>query len=481
MRRREFLGAAGVLAAGVATRRTWAPRLQDGTPLHVPPEVRPDGLVLTARPGDAAVDAVRHTEAWMYNGSLPGPTMRLARGERARVTLVNALPESHITHWHGLLVPEVADGHPRLAVPPGGRYEYDFTVDQWPGLHWYHPHTHMRTGYQVHRGLAGFFIVEDPTVRDPDGLPPRERELLLVLQDRTIAADGTMPVDERGPVMMAGYFGNEVLVNGTAHAVARVTPDLWRLRILNGSAARIYDLDIGGLPLAILGSDGGWMARPAMSDHLLLAPAERLDLLVDFSGAAGRSLAVRSRAFTLPAGTRGPMAGMGRGMMGMMMGRQGEAIDVMRLEVAADAPRRRALPRELASRPVPALPRGAIEQRFVFSTMMMSHTINGQDFAMERANIRARAGSVERWTFVNDGPFPHPVHLHAAHFAVRERRGGRAALLPHEHGWKDTVLVAPSEEVTVDVHFAPHRGRFLLHCHNLQHEDMGMMLNVDLD
>jgi FtsP/CotA-like multicopper oxidase with cupredoxin domain len=481
MHRRDFLGVAAAGALGVTARGWhrvggWQPQ---GNPLRMPPQVPARDLVLTCRPGDAPLGDGRTTSGWFYNGSLPGPTLRLGRGEAAHITLVNELPEETITHWHGLMVAQSADGHPRLAIPPGARYEYRFAVDQPAGLYWYHPHTHLRTAWQVHRGLAGLIIVDDPAALAA-GLPGPQHELALVLQDRTITGDGAMPLDTRGPAMMAGFFGDTVLVNGVPGAVARVAPRAYRLRILNGSAARIYDLALsGGLAITVAGADGGYLPAPARMEHCLLAPAERLDLVVDFSAARGREVSLHSRAFTLPAGTRGPMMGRGRGPM-MMMGRQGEAIDVMRFQVDDSAPRPSPAIR-LPELNTPALPRGAREQRFVFSSMGMNHTIDGRSFDLTRPDIHARAGTMERWTFMNDGPFPHPVHLHAAQFLVRVREGGRGVVLPHEAGWKDTVLVAPSEQVTVDVQFAQHRGIFLLHCHNLMHEDMGMMLNVQLD
>jgi len=111
----------------------------------------------------------------------------------------------------------------------------------------------------------------------------------------------------------------------------------------------------------------------------------------------------------------------------------------------------------------------------------MMHTINGRMFEMERVDERVRFGAIEIWRFVNDGPFPHPVHMHAVHFQVLSRTGGRNRVLPWEAGWKDTVLVLPGETVEVIARFDSHRGMFLLHCHNLEHEDMGMMMNFQIE
>ncbi len=480
MHRRRFIttAAGGLVALPFASR--WADAAVDAPSLPRLREVVPKDLILGAAPGRANLGAAgaRPLDAWLYNDMLPGPVLRMRRGEEATITLRNGLPESSITHWHGLMVPEAADGHPRFAIASGAEYHYRFTVDQPAGLAWYHPHTHMRTGYQVHQGLAGLIVIDDPADRDA-GLPDRDHEVLLVVQDRTIAEDGTLPFDLRGPAMMAGYFGDTLLVNGAAEPVSRVEATTYRLRLLNGSASRIYELAFpASVRTTVIGADIGSLPTATPVTSVTLAPAERVDLIVDFSAAARSTVTMETRAFDLPEGTFGPR-GMGRGPS-MMRGRQGDPGRLMQF-IVGESPRVRAAMPRLASWELPPLPRGATERRFVFSSMMMDHTINRQSFEMARRDVVTRAGAVERWTLVNDGPVPHPVHLHAARFLVRERTGGRGRTFPWESGWKDTVLVLPSEVVTIDVHFAPHQGLFLLHCHNLVHEDMGMMLNVALE
>ena len=124
----------------------------------------------------------------------------------------------------------------------------------------------------------------------------------------------------------------------------------------------------------------------------------------------------------------------------------------------------------------------ARRQRVIrFDSMMMSHTINGRPFEMERVDERVQFGATEVWRFVNDAPFPHPIHMHAVHFQVLTRTGGRGRVFPWERGWKDTVLVFPGEAVDVITRFDSHRGMFLLHCHNLEHEDKGMMMNFVIE
>ena len=153
------------------------------SPLAIPVDLSVGGASLTAAAGTAAIAHGESTNAWLFNGSLPGPTLRARQGDHARLRLLNQLPDSTIVHWHGLLVPANADGHPRDAIGPGASFDYDFHLVQRAGTFWYHPHAHQRTADQIHRGLAGFFIVGDAE-EDALQLPSGAHEILLLLQDR---------------------------------------------------------------------------------------------------------------------------------------------------------------------------------------------------------------------------------------------------------------------------------------------------------
>jgi FtsP/CotA-like multicopper oxidase with cupredoxin domain len=170
------------------------------------------------------------------------------------------------------------------------------------------------------------------------------------------------------------------------------------------------------------------------------------------------------------------MMGMMRGMGGPGL-RQGAPLDLLEFVVTRDVQEPRPVPTGLL--PLPRLARADAQRErvFRFDSRMMRHTINGRPFAMERVDERVPFGATEVWRFVNDAPFPHPVHMHAVHFQVLARTGGRGGVFPWERGWKDTVLVFPGETVDVITRFDSHQGLFLLHCHNLEHEDMGMMMN----
>ena len=506
MNRRTFLGAAG---AGAGAGLLAARRLALGTPaalhalarggterppLRFPPTVSPAGLTLAARPASVEAGGAAET-AWTFNGGVPGPTIRMRRGDRARVLLENGLAEATIVHWHGLHVPEVADGHPRLAVAPGASYRYDFTVDQRAGTYWYHPHAHLRTAAQTYQGLAGLLIVEDDE-EAALGLPAGDREVLLVLQDRRTGADGTgaYRYAAAGPDLMHGFLGETPFGNGVPLPALQVDAALYRLRVLNASNARVYRLALDtGAPLVVIGNDGGLLPAPASVPYVDVGPAERVDLLADLSGAApGDRVMLRSLRFSIPGqmamggmgrGMGRGMGGMGGGMGGGRMGGgapQGAPMELLELVVARRSRERAALPARLPAIPSLAAERVTGERTFSFTSRMMRHTVNGREFALTRVDERVPIGRLERWTFVNDDRLVHPIHVHATHFQVVARSGGRGAVLPWERGWKDTVLLLPGERVDVLLRFDAHRGMFLLHCHNLEHEDGGMMLNFEV-
>jgi FtsP/CotA-like multicopper oxidase with cupredoxin domain len=213
-----------------------------------------------------------------------------------------------------------------------------------------------------------------------------------------------------------------------------------------------------------------------------------VDLLVDLrSVATGASVMLRSLAFAIPGmgmgGGMGGMGGMGRGGPGGRgMGGgvpQGAPMALLELVVGRRPEERATIPARLPAIPPLASERVTAERTFRFTTRMMQHTIDGREFDMSRVDARVPLGRLERWTFENDGQFAHPVHVHATHFQVVARRGGRGTVQPWEQGWKDTVLLLPDERVDVLLRFE-HRGLFLLHCHNLEHEDHGMMLNFEV-
>jgi len=269
---------------------------------------------------------------------------------------------------------------------------------------------------------------------------------------------------------MAGYMGDEPFGNGIRRPYLEVDSALYRLRILNGSNARIFRLARSdGHPVTLIGNDGGLIDQARSLPSVDMGPAERVDLLLDLSGAEeGDRVMLRSAPFSLPGG--------GGFMGGANL--QGLPLDLLEFRVTRRVQESPSIPSSLPTVPGPDPAQAVRERTFRFTSLMMDHSINGRSFEMMRIDETVPFGDTEIWSFVNESPLPHPVHLHATHFRVLGRSGGRGQVMPWEAGVKDTVLLHPFETVQMAVRFTAHRGLFLLHCHNLEHEDMGMMANI---
>jgi FtsP/CotA-like multicopper oxidase with cupredoxin domain len=453
--RRGFIRATGGAVGGaglvclIGAREGLAARPAPVTryPLHIPPVVSPSGLTLTAAPSVEDLGGGSLSNAWTYNSELPGPTIAASSGDTASIGLVNGLPEETITHWHGMLVDDVNDGHPRFAIPPGGSYDYNFTIQNRACLNWYHPHPHMLTGKQVNLGLAGAFIVRDPE-ETALGLPSGAYEIPLIIRDATRDKAGNLQYQPRS----GGFDGKIPLVNGTRSPYLTVDKALYRFRILNGANARIFRLALGnGAVFTLIGNDGGLLETAASLAQIDVAPAERLDLIVDFRGAsAGDPILLRD----LRSGW-----------------------DLLEFRVSSTSVAGGPIPTTLST--IDALSVADVQTVRDFSFDGMSK-INGREYDMERVDFQVPFDQTELWRFHTNGNAPHPVHVHGASFQVISRSGGRGALFPWEAGWKDTVLLEDGESVEVLLRFTAHRGLYLMHCHKLEHEDMGMMSNFEV-
>lgn len=462
---------------------------------------------LTAHPDEVAIKRGPASEVWRYSAeSLAGPdgvitpmdkgylgpTLRLRRGQRVRAELRNELPEDTTVHWHGLHVPPIVDGQPRHPIQPGATRTVAFDVADRAGLYWYHSHAHGRdggrVGFQSYAGLAGPLIIGDET-EDALDLPAGEQELLLVLQDRRFNQANELEYlsGGMGEVMtrMRGFRGDELLVNGQRAGEREVSTQAYRLRVLNGSNARIYKLAWSdGRPVTVLGTDGGLLTEPRDFPFVTLAPAERLDLWVDFGdNAPSDAVELVSEAFNA-GGMGGGMGGMmnGGGMMGgMAMGAERLRVAGFRVtERAASGP---ALPARLA--PDTGLPQvddtTPVRPIELGMRMMRGFTINGRrmDGTTVADNEIVALGTTEIWEFHNATMMPHPMHVHGLQFGVVSRSGGdpdhdlRAGMV--DAGRHDPVLVLPGERVRISLAFEDFDGLYMLHCHNMEHEDNGMM------
>ena len=390
-----------------------------------------------------------------FNQDFLGPTIIMQNGPLA-AEVGNNLDEAISVHWHGLMVPGDHDGGPHLPIRPGQRWTPDLNIAQQPATAWYHSHIHGRTAEQVYSGLAGVIHVTDG--RDADrGLPVDYGvdDLTLVLQDRRFDRAGRMVYDPSMMDVMHGFMGNRMLVNGQAGAVAAVPAGLVRLRLLNGSNARNYTLSFDdGRMMHLIATDGGFLPAPVDLSVLSLAPGERAEILVDFSG---------SGSPVLMSGIEQPFG-------------------VLEFEVDDTVPVRiTSLPDELGPE-LEDLVGTEIRTRQMsldmgMGGMMMGggggFAINQRPFAMDRIDLDVALGTVERW-IVRSTMIAHPFHVHGAFFRVASENG--TSPRPENTGWKDTVLVAGETEIVVRFDQPAGSSKpFMFHCHILEHEDAGMM------
>lgn len=414
---------------------------------------------------------------------------------------MNDLPDPTIIHWHGLLIPEEMDGHPRYAIASGESFEYDFQVINRAGMYWFHPHPHQLTAPQVYYGLAGLFIVSDDE-EAALGLPAGEYDLPLVIQDRTFDSQNEMVYLANGMMdSMIGFLGDTILVNGAPNAALDVKASAYRLRLLNGSNSRIYKFAWqDGTPMTVIATDGGLLEEPVTREYITLAPGERVELWADFSGRTGSEMRLVSLAFS----------GFDNGGGGMMGGGSnlpnGASFDILKLKVGEKGADGLSLPAHLST-----IARHRAEdavnlnnpRSFILAMQGMTHTINGSVFEMDSVaqNEIVQLGDLEVWEFANlegggvgemsmmNMEMPHPMHIHGVRFQIlrRELAQGNESMYQElsggfvDNGWKDTVLVMPGEKVQMLVRFENYAGTFLYHCHNLEHEDAGMMRNYKIE
>ena len=414
----------------------------------------------------------RPTDALAYNNFSPGPTIVVNEGDRVRIRFENWIPGQPSTiHWHGLPVPADQDGNPMEPVASGADRFYEFTLPPGSaGSYWYHPHPDLFTAEQVARGLAGAFIVR-PT---SDPLPAGLEDHVLMFTDLRIDAAGRM-MGWTTEDMMNGRMGDHLLVNGRRNPALVTAPGATlRLRLYNATNARFLRLAFDGLPMTLIGTDGGLLGAPVPAlAELLLTPGERAEVVVQLPQSAGTTIALRMLPYD-------------RGwMMGAMPTVTQSAVLTLRTEGAQRAPV--ALPATL--RPITPLPlpvavkrielterMGAMGGGGMMADGMMSwqFLIDGRLFDMDRVDRTSALSQVEQWEFVNRSSMDHPMHIHGTQFQVieTEREGVRTPVA--YLSWKDTVIVPRGATVRLRVRFdSP--GLRMYHCHILEHEAQGMM------
>lgn len=527
--RRQFLQTSALGLAVAAFPKTLLANMEIGAVKSVAtPGFNPDvEIEITAIKTAVPILAGNKTNVYKYDAKLLkghpdtvqalgdiylGPRLNFQHGQKVRVFLKNQLGEPNILHWHGLHVPQKSDGHPMYSIDSGESYVYEFEMVNPAGTSFYHTHTHNFTARQVYKGMAGMITVSDANEKKLE-LPHGEYDLPLVIQDRSFDGNNQLTYVHSMHERMLGFLGTTILVNGKPNKEFEVKSRAYRFRALNGSNSRIYKLGWDdGTPLIAIGTDGHLLETPETKPYIMMAPGERVDLWLDFSGREiGSKLVMYSLPYQglMPAmykmqqGRGHGRMGMGRMGMGMMSGGsivQGSKFAIASFKVTekvSDSPK---LPQHLstikrftdadvdnASNPIP----------IGLSMGHMSPQINGRTFAMDRvdATEKVALGSRKKIRIFHDHPeggmgmmggmmhMAHPVHLHGQQYQVVSRKTTHVNAEHYatvnegflDKGWKDTVLVVPGEEVEIIKPFEDYTGLFLYHCHNLEHEDLGMM------
>lgn len=537
--RREFLKIAGLGAVGLASNNLLPGLPFVGKVLAQSDEIPDLEVQLRAVESEVSILSGNPTQVWMYQGevlqgdptalqSIPdsylGPIFRVRQGQQIRIHFVNELSEASIIHWHGLLLPEAMDAHPSYAIASGETYTYDFEVTNRAGTYWYHPHPHGSTATQVYNGLAGLFIVTDDE-ESALSLPVNGYDIPLVFQDRSFDADNQLVYISGGMMTqmmteMMGFLGDNILVNGRPDFELDVETRAYRLRLLNGSNFRMLKLGWeDGTALTVIGTDGGLLETPVERPYVTLSPGERVELWVDFNGRTiGSQLLLKSLPFS---GVE-----MGGTMMGGMEMPEtttlphGEETTLLKVNIAQESTEILTLPERLSTIQRYALSDAVnadAPRTFEIAMINESWSLNGRTFQMDAVadDEIVQANSLEVWEFINvvnagemgsmpghdmgnmggnddvmtEDQMAHPMHVHGVQFQILERtvddafrEGWETVSAGYvDEGWKDTVLLMPGERVKLLMRFGSDLGLYVFHCHNLEHEDLGLMRNYRVE
>lgn len=419
-----------------------------------------------------------------YNGSYLGPTLILNEGATANITVTNNLADTTTTHWHGLHVSADNDGGPHSMILPNASWNPTFTVMDKAATYWYHPHLHTKTGHQVMKGAAGLIIVKDAV------------EAALTLP-RTYGVDDfpiivqTQQLDLTNQVEEDGMRDSLTMVNGTLDPMVDMPAQVVRLRILNADQERNYRFGFtASKTFDIIATDGGLLSAPVNLTRIDAAPGERSEILLDLTGMNGQTIYLMSYASEIPYGVQGgPHLKMPNNMpMPMMMSPlNGVDYNVLKINVVAPttAPTPiSTIPTALAT--VTPIPVASVDKsRQINFTAMMGGTpmqmmdgpfyFNDSSFNMNRMDQFVQLNDVEIWTLVNETMVAHPFHIHDVQFFILDINGVPPA--PEKAGRKDVVSVKSKDTVRFITIFEDFSGLtpYMYHCHNLMHEDGGMM------
>ncbi len=404
------------------------------------------------------------TDVWAYDAQVPGRMLRYRQGDEVQLRLVNGLDQPTTIHWHGLRLPNAMDGVPGMtqaAVAPGDSFAYRFTARD-AGTFWYHPHANSTE--QISRGLAGVLVVDD--VEGPDV----DADEVIVLDDWRMTQEAQIHAsfDDWHDLSHAGRLGNYVTANGVPELRLAAAPgDRLRLRLVNTATARIFRLRVNGLRFRVAALDGIPLAQPQEVDEVMIAPAQRVDLLADVTAEAGEEAVIGSVERN---GTYATVVIAVSGAGGTARPAPAPLVPNHMPDLSLDTARAVALKMEGGA--MRGLPDGAVWEGTRMDMRELAEmgqfwAFNGVAGMTDEPLVDAALGETIRIPITNATAFPHAMHLHGTHF--------REVLADGTLGpWRDTLLVLPDQ--TREIAFtAENPGDWMFHCHMLSHQKSGMM------
>jgi FtsP/CotA-like multicopper oxidase with cupredoxin domain len=441
--------------------------LDFANPLRIPPVLEPDTdaqgrkvFDLDLQRGTSELVPGMTTETWGANGSYLGPTLRASRGDEVLINVNNDLPEATTIHWHGMHLPADADGNPHQLIAPGDTWSPGWRIDQPAATLFYHPHPHGQTADHVYRGVAGLFLLDDPDA--PNGLPSDygATDIPVILQDKRFDSSGAL--DKGAPLLTTvGQLGDTILVNGTYNPHVEVHDELVRLRVLNASNGRVYNLGFDDdRTFELVGTDGGLFPEPHATNRVQLSPGERVEIVARFT--PGERSVLRS----FP-------PGLGLNFVQNRFSGGDDTFDLLQVRAADELTESAPLPDRISGDELPD-PDDAVTTRHF--ELNGSSRINGEPMDPSRVDTVVAVDTTEIWEVTNGSGNPHNFHPHDVQFRIVDYDG--EAPPPRYAGPKDTVFLPPGTTVRLAVSFSDYTDPttpYMLHCHILRHEDRGMM------
>jgi FtsP/CotA-like multicopper oxidase with cupredoxin domain len=395
----------------------------------------------------------KSTPTWGINANYLGPTLRLKKGANVNINYRNKLGEETTMHGHGMHVPANMDGGVHQIIQPNETWTAAYTVKQQACTNWYHPHLMGKTAQHVMKGLAGMIIIDDNQSEALD-LPKRYGidDIPLIIQDRRFNTDGSFDYNPSNRDKMHGWKGDTFLVNGTITPYLDLEAKQIRFRILNGSNSRIYTFALAsGKSFQQIATDNSFLETPVTLNQLRLSPAERAEIIIDFSTSLGQTELLIDKSSDKA---------------------------LFKINISKPATVTTKLPQTLVKRLLLNADDAVNTRSFSLSGRAGNLTINGLTMNKEVINESIPLNAIEVWEVNNMMDMDHNFHIHATHFQIIERNGSSATVAENEKGFKDTVFIPANESVKLIIKmidYTDSKSPYMYHCHILEHEDLGMM------